>query len=145
MLSIVIFKDNDMFDTTAGMFLLLFFVWNGFQAVSVDMFEYTVRWYIQMGLSGIGGLVLVFPAISRFFTDMGNKAGVDIQTGTNDSKCSKIDYDHLLHLRSVMIKRGNLEGARLVSQINTILFNEPIKEIEKYLPVNESPSKEVVQ
>ena len=134
-----------MLDVTIGIVMLLFFCWNGFQAVSVDMFEYTVRWYIQMGLSGIGGLVLVFPAMSRFFTDMGNEVGVDIQTSTNDSKCSKIDYDHLLHLRSVMIKRGNLEGARLVSQINTILFNEPIKEIEKCLPVNESPSKEVVQ
>jgi hypothetical protein len=149
MLSIVIFKDNNMFDSIAGMLLLLFFVWNGFQAISVDMFEYTARWYIQMGLSGIGGLALVFPAASDLLAKI-SRSGFykeqkdDNTTSVDDSHCSTIDYEHLVHLRSVMIDKGHIEGARLVSQINTILFNEPIGEAEKLLPVQIS-DEEVVR
>lgn len=138
-----------MFDSIAGMLLLLFFAWNGFQAISVDMFEYTTRWYIQMGLSGVGGLVLVFPAASSLLAKISQpvlhkEAKEDSTASVNDSHCSTVDYEHLVHLRSVMIDRGNIEGAKLVSQINTILFNEPIGKAERSSAV-QSSDEEVVR
>lgn len=138
-----------MFDSIAGMLLLLFFVWNGFQAISVDMFEYTARWYIQMGLSGVGGLVLVFPAASSLLAKISQpalhkEAKEDSTASVNNSHCSTVDYEHLVHLRSVMIDRGNIEGAKLVSEINTMLFNEPIGKAERSLPV-QSSDEEVVR
>ena len=110
-----------MLDVTIGIVMLLFFCWNGFQAVSVDMFEYTTRWYLQMLISGLGGLGLIFPVVYKKLQPSKTTAVV------KESNCSTVDYEHLVHLREVMISRGNVDGARLVSQINTILFEEPIK------------------
>lgn len=113
-----------------GLGMLLFCAWNGFQASTVDGFDFTMRWYAQTIISGLGGLYIIIPKIQNVLSSL-NIRGTSLPDHTTindhiDSDKYRKDFECLVYLRDRCIENGSKEGLDFVVQLNTILFKKTL-------------------
>lgn len=109
-------------ESLIGLGMLLFCAWNGFQASTVDGFDFTTRWYAQTIISGLGGLYIMIPKIKSILSSLGS-GGPSLPDYSD--KYQK-DFECLSYLRDRCVENGSKEGLDLVIQLNTILFKKTL-------------------
>jgi len=109
-------------ESLIGFGMLLFCAWNGFQASTVDGFDFTTRWYAQTIISGLGGLYIMIPEVKRILSSLGD----NIPSPPDYSEKYQKDFECLSYLRDRCIESESKEGLDLVIQLNTILFKKTL-------------------
>jgi len=110
-----------------GVLLLLGCIGWGIYPNFVDGFEYTTVYYLQLAISGFGGLFIV--AYQNFWTIAGwvmsrfDKKKVITPTIDTVEEYTLEDFQSLMRLRNKAKLMKNEEAEELIIKLNTLLFS----------------------